>query len=121
MAARRILIVEDEVLLAMDIEASLREAGYEVVGVADRCRTAVELARRKRPDLVVMDVQLAGSRSGVEAARLIRQRYGIPCLFVAAEPARELAVHAAAVDAVGWLPKPASRDRLARAVADALR
>lgn len=121
MAPGRILIVEDEALIALDIETSLREAGYEVVGVADRYRKAVQIAEQEHPDLVLMDVELAGPRSGIEAARLIRQRYGIPSLLVAAQPARALAVHAAAVNAAGWLPKPASRDRLTRAVADALK
>lgn len=120
MPTPRILVVEDEILIAMEIEASLRDAGYEVVGIAPRCRTALKLAERERPDLVVMDVQLAGTRDGVEAAVIIRRRYGIPSLFVSSQSVRELAVHAAAADAAGWLHKPASPDRLARAVADAL-
>lgn len=116
----RILVVEDEALIALDIAETLSDAGYEVVGIAPRCRTALEYVEKNRPDLVLVDVQLAGTHNGVETAAMIRQRYGIPCLFVSSQPARELAIHAAATDAVGWLPKPASAERIRRAVADAL-
>ena len=61
----RILVVEDEVIVAMDIAMQLRELGFEPVGHATRGEQAIELAGQLRPDLVLMDVQLASSIDGV--------------------------------------------------------
>lgn len=116
----RILVVEDEALIAMDIADALSDDGHHVVGIAPRCKIALEFVETTRPDLVLVDVQLAGARDGVTTAATIRRQYGIPCLFVSSQPPRELAIHAAATDAAGWLPKPISAERLQRAVADAL-
>ena len=80
----RILIVEDEQIVAADLENKLLSIGQQVVGTAASGEEAVALAEQLRPQLVLMDVQLQGSMDGVEAARLIRSVAGVPVIFITA-------------------------------------
>jgi two-component system, response regulator PdtaR len=121
-AARlRILIVEDDALIAMDTEDALVQAGCEVVGVANRCQTAVELCGAERPDLVVMDISLAGKRDGVEAAKIIRKLFDIAVLFLSGQTTSDLVPRASEAKAVGWLSKPLDRRKLSTAIDKARR
>jgi two-component system, response regulator PdtaR len=116
----RILIVEDEWFIAVESEAVLREAGFDVVGIAVSAEEAVELAERHRPDLVLMDIRLRGARSGVDAAREIRQRFDIGCLFATAHSEQSVRADAEASAPAGWLAKPFSDRQLVAAVKMAL-
>ena len=80
----RILVVEDEVFVRLDIELQLELAGYEVVGSADSADEAILVAERELPDLVLMDVRLVGPRDGIDAGLELWQRCAIKCLFVSA-------------------------------------
>src|SRR6266436_5946996 len=73
----RILVVEDDFLVAAEIEIALSDAGFDVAGVATSADEAVELAQSQRPALVVMDVRLAGERDGMHAAVEIFRKLGI--------------------------------------------
>ncbi|MBN9690903.1 MAG: PAS domain S-box protein [Verrucomicrobia bacterium] len=102
----RILVVEDENIVAMDIERGLHHLGYTVVGRASRGEDALELAAKHRPDLVLMDIRLKGAWDGVETAEQIRRQYAIPVVFLTAyadEPTLERAKRAAPY---GYLLKP---------------
>src|SRR4051812_1272805 len=80
----RILITEDERLVAKDLETRLKNLGYDVVGSATTGEAAIQLAEQLRPDLVMMDIVLAGRTTGTEAAREIRTRWNIPSVFLTA-------------------------------------
>lgn len=80
----RILVVEDEAIVARDIQLQLASLGYEPVGHAKRGEEAVLLAGELRPDLVLMDIQLASAMNGVDAATQIRNRFAIPVVFLTA-------------------------------------
>ena len=82
--SRRALIVDDEFLIALDLESSMRELGFNVCTVASNENDAIELAKSNRPDVVVMDVYLGGTRAGIEAARWLREVCGVPIVFVTA-------------------------------------
>ena len=84
MATARILIVEDEIIVGLDIQARLESLGYEILGVEPAAEEAVDKAGEMRPDLVLMDIQLQGEMDGVEAARHIRTRFDIPVIFLTA-------------------------------------
>jgi CheY-like chemotaxis protein len=84
--AARILIVEDEQIIAADLQNKLRRLGHEVIGTAIAGEDAIRMAEQVRPDLVLMDVQLDGAMSGTEAARIIRQRTGAQVIFITAFP-----------------------------------
>lgn len=82
----RILIVEDELIIAADLGNQLRRLGHEVVGMAIAADEAVRMADQLKPDLVLMDVQLEGEMSGTEAARVIQERTGAMIVFITAFP-----------------------------------
>jgi DNA-binding response OmpR family regulator len=84
----RILIVEDEPLTAFDNEKLISEEGYEVVATIDRYGDAVEILDREKVDLILCDVRLTGDRTGIDLARLARERH-IPVLFVTGDPPDE--------------------------------
>jgi CheY-like chemotaxis protein len=77
MAKTNILVVEDESIVAKDIQQSLKKLGYLVVDLCSTGEQAVQVAEEKKPDLVLMDIMLKGDMSGIEAANLIRERYNI--------------------------------------------
>ena len=103
---KRILIVEDEPLTAFDNETMIGEAGYEVVATHDRFADAVATLDREKVDLILSDVKLTGERTGIDLAKVARQR-GIPILF-----STGLAPVNAADLAVGCLLKPYSERTL---------
>ena len=81
----RIMIVEDEFLIAMDLEDLLSEAGFEVVGIATDTEAALALARETPVNAAIMDVNLARGTCGIETARRLRAELDIPSLFVSAQ------------------------------------
>jgi DNA-binding response OmpR family regulator len=110
---RRILVVEDEPLVAFDNEHLLSEAGYEVVATVDSLAAAREVIEREPLDLVLTDIALAGEGDGTGVARIARSR-GVPVLFVTghcSDEARPLGV--------GCLAKPYS-DKVLKAALDTL-
>jgi CheY-like chemotaxis protein len=113
----RILIVEDELFVALDLHAMLEANGHDIVGIAVAAEEAVALAARELPDLVLMDIRLAGARDGVEAAREIRDRFDIPSLFVTATTDQQTRQRAATTRPLGFLEKPFTEQRLRTALA----
>jgi len=115
-AGRRILIVEDEMFVAIDIEAAVIKAGHKVVGFAGTAERAIALADEMRPDLVLMDIRLPGDRDGVDAAIEIRQRFDIPSLIISAYSDAETRARAAPARALGFIAKPFDHALLALAL-----
>jgi CheY-like chemotaxis protein len=86
----RILIIEDEPIIAMDIEMIVRDLGHDVVGVATTHREAVDEAKTHKPGLVLADIQLADNSSGIEAVQEILTGMTVPVIFITAFPERLL-------------------------------
>lgn len=82
----RILVVEDEQIVAEDLRIKLRHMGHEVVGVAASGEDAIRMADDSRPQLVLMDIQLQGWMEGTEAAQRIQRATGAPVVFLTAFP-----------------------------------
>jgi len=116
----RILIVEDDYLVAMEAEAAVVEAGFEAAGIASSAEDAVKLAKSERPTLAVMDIRLIGRRDGVDAALDIFRETGVRCVFATAHHTLETRARAAPTAPLGWLPKPYSMDDLVEAIRFAL-
>lgn len=113
----RVLIVEDEFLVALTAEQFLSDAGFDVVGHAATAEAAIHLAALHRPDVVVMDIRLAGPRDGIDAAAEIMATLGIHSLFASAHSDTVTRHRAAVTKAdIGWLSKPYSEAQLAAAV-----
>ena len=117
---RKILIVEDDILIGYANEAILSDAGYDVVGLARTSEEAFAIATVRKPDLLVVDVNLSSGGSGIEAAARIRAELGIRTLFATANVDPQTVAKAAFARPLGWLPKPYSREYLLQAVAQAL-
>ncbi len=88
--ATRVLIIEDEPIIALDLEALARDLGHDVVGVAATRAEAVALARSVRPGLVLADVRLADGSSGIDAVADILSGFDVPVIFITAYPERLL-------------------------------
>jgi CheY-like chemotaxis protein len=84
MATARILIVEDERIIAADLRRHVARLGYEVVGMVGSGRAAIEQAQTLHPDVVLMDIGLPGGMSGLEAAGSIWEALQIPVVYVTA-------------------------------------
>ena len=86
----RVLIIEDETIIALDLENLVCEAGHQVAGIATTCDEAIQLAKKCKPDLVLTDIQLADDSSGIDAAAAILREFDIPVIFITAYPERLL-------------------------------
>ncbi|HET9639135.1 MAG TPA: response regulator [Allosphingosinicella sp.] len=116
-----ILLVEDDFLVGMEAETGLREAGYEVAGIAATAEEAIELAGQRRPALVIMDIRLASDRDGVDAALEIYRTLGIRSIFASAHGDAQVRARAEPAQPLGWVAKPYRVETLLKAVAEALR
>lgn len=116
----RILIVEDEAIIAMDLQETLSEAGYVVIASVPSGEEALALCAGERPDLILMDVHLQGALSGIETAQKLRESYAIPSVLLTAhyDPATLAASQQAGVFA--YLIKPYDQRELCATLATAL-
>jgi DNA-binding response OmpR family regulator len=110
------LIVEDEALIAADIQSSLEDHGHEVVGVAADTQEAVELARRYWPEIALVDMNLRDGPTGPWIAAMLVREHGVGVMFVTSEAALA-PLNAPGV--LGAFPKPFAGERLAQAIARA--
>lgn len=108
----RVLIVEDEFFISLHTKQLLQLLGHVVVGIAVSADQAVNIAEEKRPDVVLMDIRLNGSRDGIEAADQIRKRLGIGSIFVTANTDPQTRQRALAIRPLGFLEKPLTEQRL---------
>jgi AmiR/NasT family two-component response regulator len=112
---RRVVIAEDEALIRMDLAEMLAEEGYVVVGQAGDGATAVELAERERPDLVILDVKMP-VLDGIAAAERIAGQRIAPVVMLTAFSQRDLVERARDAGAMAYLVKPFSQSDLAPAI-----
>jgi DNA-binding NtrC family response regulator len=102
----RILIVEDEAVVALDVEDRLRRLGYEVVGTADSCASALAQAAEARPDLVLLDIALRDGPDGITTAERLRAELAVPVVFVTAFADAATLERAKRVSPHGYIVKP---------------
>ncbi len=102
----RILIVEDEVLIAEDLHDSLKELGYEPCGICHDGMTAMNEIRRLNPDFVILDINIRGQYDGIRLAELINQHYQIPFIFLSSYSDRDTLNRARHTRPYGYLVKP---------------
>jgi CheY-like chemotaxis protein/DNA-directed RNA polymerase specialized sigma24 family protein len=114
----RILIIEDEPVIALDIKATVEQNGHTVVGIASTHREAVALARSSDPGLVLADIQLADRSSGLEAVQEILRQITLPVIFITAYPERLLTGERP--EPTFLITKPFDPDTLAVSIAQAL-
>ncbi len=119
MERTRIIIADDEALIRMDLREMLTHLGYLVVGEIGDGRSAVNLARELRPDIVIMDIKMP-DLDGIEAARILTEEKIAPVLLLSAYSQRELVVRAREAGVAGYLVKPFREADLSPAIEVAL-
>ncbi len=102
----RVLIVEDDMLLSMVEERLIQKLGYSVVGKVARGMDAVEKALELEPDVIVMDISLKGDMDGIETMEMIREKSGVPVIYLSGSSDRYHYERAKKTDFVGFLTKP---------------
>ncbi|MBE9207657.1 response regulator transcription factor [Nostoc sp. LEGE 06077] len=106
MASARILIVEDEILVAREIESHLHKMGYEVVSIAVTSNTVIQQVTESMPDLVLMDINLQGSQDGIKLAGEISDRFQIPVIYITAYADDSTLERAKLTNPFGYVLKP---------------
>jgi signal transduction histidine kinase len=102
----RIMICEDELIVATDIQRALEGFGYSVVGITAIGTEAIEMANDFRPDLAIMDIRLHGPMSGIEVAKIIGERYEVPVIYLSAYANSEIVEKAKITEPLAYLVKP---------------
>ncbi|GAB6043162.1 response regulator [Endothiovibrio diazotrophicus] len=120
MNCARILVVEDEWVIADDLRHRLEKEGHTVVGVYDRGEDAVEAARRECPEIVLMDIMLAGEMDGIEAAAVIRTCCDVPVVYLTAYADPLIIERAKSTEPAAYLIKPFEDRELASTIEIAL-
>ncbi|WP_226782981.1 response regulator [Oceaniglobus trochenteri] len=117
--AGNVMIIEDEAIIAMDIHSIVSEMGHSVTGIARTRKAAVELGTKKRPDLILADIQLADNSSGIDAVNdLLAQFDDIPVIFITAFPERLLTGDKP--EPAFLISKPYSEEQVQSAVSQAM-
>ena len=114
----RVLIIEDEAIIALDLENLVTELGHQVVGIATTRDDAVRMARQHRPDLILSDINLADGSSGVDAAMAIVKDLDVPVVFITAYP--EILLTGQRPEPVYLVTKPFSHDTVRATIGQAL-
>jgi DNA-binding NarL/FixJ family response regulator len=102
----KVMIVEDEIIFALDTKVTLQKMGYEVTGISSNFNDAIDCVKRSKPDLVLMDINIKGKTNGIETARYLKEVYNIPSLFLTAYHDRETREKISQVHSIGILFKP---------------
>jgi CheY-like chemotaxis protein len=105
---KSILIVEDEVLLAMNTKLSLEDNGYHVAGIATTAGQTLSIIDKGRPDAVLVDIKLSGEMNGIDLAKKIMRDYGIPVIYITGNTDERTIRRAEETGPAGLLRKPLS-------------
>lgn len=120
MNAYKILIVEDEIIVAEDIKAILEEFNYEVIAIANSGEIAIKEVSNNPPDLIMMDIQLKGDIDGVQAAEIIWNKFRIPVVYLTANSDTKTIQRAKSSEPFGYITKPFREKELHTAIEIAL-
>ena len=105
MSKGKILIVEDQIVVATNLKILLRHNNYEVIGVATNSEDALKMIEKEVPDLVVMDVVLDGDIDGIETTKILKKRWNIPVIFLTSHKEADIYEKAKQANAVGFFTK----------------
>lgn len=117
--SKRIVLVEDESIVRMDVKMILEDAGYDVVGEAGNGEKAIEVVDQVKPDLIIMDIKMP-KMNGLKASKIISQKFKTPILLLTAYSQKDFVDKAKEANIVGYIVKPVSSDRLIPAIEIAL-
>lgn len=117
----KILIVEDEIVLGLDMAQRLKLFGYEILPVAKNAKQALDLLEKTKPDILILDIKLANSsKDGIDLAHEIRKRYQLPYIFLSSHADEELLKRAKEVQPAAYILKPVNDNEIKIAIEIAL-
>src|SRR5579863_2634587 len=120
MSRGKVLIVEDEPIVAMDLKQEVQELGYDVVGVAESADDALAIVQGAVPDFALVDIRIVGSMDGIQTARALRHLYHVPSIFLTSYSDDATLARAARTMPYGYLTKPFKSAELKAALRMAL-
>jgi CheY-like chemotaxis protein len=120
MKKSRILIVEDEGIVAIDLKQTLEKLGYCVTSLASTGIEAIEKAGNDLPDVILMDICLKGSLDGIDAARIISFKHKIPVIYLSSYSNNDMIKRLKTVSAAGYLSKPFDERKLKLTIDNAI-
>jgi len=100
------MIVEDEAIYALTLKMMLSKAGFNIVGIAAKGETAIKEALNKKPDVMLMDIRLAGELDGIETITLLRKQMDIPVIFMTGYSEKQIEERANSLRPLAFLIKP---------------
>jgi CheY-like chemotaxis protein len=116
MSANKILIVEDEAVVSLDVTRRLEKMGYEVMGRIASGEEALALIEKERPDLVLMDINLQGEMDGIETATKLYKEYNLPVIYLTAYAGESTLERAKESKPYGYILKPFKERELHAAI-----
>lgn len=117
---KKVLIVEDAIIIAEDLAASVEELGYEVVGIVDNAPEAYEAIADKAPDVVLLDINLGTEEDGLDIGKHLNDQLKVPFIFITAFSSKATQEKILALNPKGYLVKPFETEELEAALATAL-
>ena len=102
----KIMVVEDEVVIAMSLQRRLESLGYEVVGIFHNAEESIEMAKKLQPDLIIMDIMMPGNIDGITVAETIKAELDVSVIFLTAYTEDQLIDKAKQIEPHGYLVKP---------------
>ena len=116
----KILVVDDEAYIATMVEEQLTSMGYDVVGTTSSGQKSVEMSRKLRPELVLMDIVMPGMLDGIDASQIIKQELDIPIVFLTAYADDKFIERAKNIEPLGYIVKPFQKRELKAVIEVAL-
>jgi len=116
----KILMVEDDMIIAADISMQLTKLGYEVIGISTRAEDALKTLESNRPDLILMDIVLSGKMNGIEAAKVVLQKFQVPVIFLTSNADDVSFQQALTAKPYAFITKPFQKSHLERTIKLAL-
>ena len=113
---KKILIVEDQKIIALDLKSSLKKRGYDIIGISGNGEDALKLTEERRPDLILMDIMLEGEKDGIETAQEINKNRRIPIIYLTALTDVDTYLKAVRTEPHKYLMKPVEIESLERAI-----
>jgi CheY-like chemotaxis protein len=114
----RILITEDERIIAEDLKLTLQSFGHDVIEVVSTGEEAISIALQTKPDLIFMDIKLAGIITGLEAAREIAKAFLVPIIFCTAYCDAKTTLEISALNDAGYINKPFRLEEIEQAISN---
>lgn len=112
----KVLIVEDEMIIALMIEKMLERLGFTVVGKVTSGEEAIEFASSRKPDLILMDIRLQGEMDGIEAIRFIKEKVNTKVIYISGNTDNLYKKRVKKTDCLGFLTKPITITELKKAI-----